>query len=133
MLSRTSVGAPAGAFDRFIEVALCDLTGPHDPDLIDAADFAAAIARLAETMPAWPIVLRIPYGPAPSCLFDQPCDTSRGPIARHAFIGRTNLTGGRARRGFAWYVVPSGCSALYSIPCRTHSEALRVAAGLPRA
>jgi len=120
----------AAASERFVAIPLRDLTGPHDPHCLSASDFAAALARMAADLPDWPIVVVLPYGPAPEFMFEQPRGAFIGPIARHAFIGQTRKAGRIARSGFAWYARPAGSTVAEAIHCRTYSEALRAAAAL---
>jgi hypothetical protein len=107
-----------------------DLIGPHDPYLLTATDLSIALERFRADLPDWPVVLIAPYGAPCDCLCDQPRDAFTGPVARHAFIGRTRKAGRIARSGFAWYARPAGSTVAGAVHCRTYSEALRVAAGL---
>jgi hypothetical protein len=113
-----------------LPVALADLTGPHDPQCLSTGDFAAIVERAAADLPAWPLVIVVPYGPAPDCLFDQPSDAFRGPIARFPFIGQTRKASRFAKNGFAWYARPAGSTMAEGTFCFTYSEAVLTAAGL---
>ena len=113
-----------------LPIALADLTGPHDPYCLSAGDFANTVERTAADLPAWPLVIVLPHGPAPDCLFAQPLDAFRGPIARFPFIGQTRKASRFAKHGFAWYARPAGSTAAEVIFCLTYSEALHTAAGL---
>jgi hypothetical protein len=120
----------AVASECFVALPLRDITGPHDPHLVSASEFAAALERAASDLPAWPLVIVLPYGPAPECLFDQPMDAFKGPIARFPFIGQTRRASRFAKEGFAWYARPAGSTMTEGTYCRTYSEALHVAADL---
>jgi hypothetical protein len=120
----------AAASERFVAVPLRDLTGPHDPQRLSTSEFAAALARLAADLPNWPVVVILPYGPAPECLFEQPLDAFKGHVARCAFIGQPRKASRFAREGVTWFARPKGSTVAEAVHCRTYSEALRAAAGI---
>lgn len=114
----------------FLLLPLRDITGADDPICLTGSDIDQRVIRWAAGLPCWPVVIVLPYGPAPDCLFSDDSDTYYGRRARFGLVGKSRARGKFAKAGLLWWARKAGSFTCEATHHATYSEALHAAAGL---